>query len=117
VERAHDLPRGERQVRESTEQGTVYRDVRYRAFRVLVELDGRLGHEGFGERAADLTRDLLSAAGDQLTVRIGWHQSEFEPCATAAAIGTVLRNRGWTGTVKPCGVSCKAGVAALSRSV
>jgi hypothetical protein len=118
VERAHGLPQGERQAAEVTKQGAVYRDVRYRAFRVLVELDGRLGHEAFLDRAADLTRDLLAAAtGDHVTLRVGWHQSEVDPCATAEALGAVFRRRGWTGRPRRCGVSCRMSVEALSRSM
>ena len=108
VERAHDLPRGERQLREDTVQGVVYRDVLYRAFGVGVELDGRLGHEAFEDRADDLTRDLLSATEGRVTLRIGWRQSELESCATASAIGLVLRQRGWSGSPARCGPDCLA---------
>ena len=54
VERAHGLPRGNRQ---STHAGLpYYRDVRYDEFGVLVELDGRAGHEGVS-RFRDMNRD------------------------------------------------------------
>ena len=107
VERAHGLPRGERQLSEVTAQGRVYRDVRYPAFGLIVELDGRLGHEGFADRASDMTRDLQAAAsGARLTLRLGWHQSEVDPCATAEALGLVLRHRGWVDAPGPCGPTC-----------
>ncbi len=44
VERAHGLPDGERQ----QPSGRTWQDVRYRRFSTIVELDGRLGHEGIG---------------------------------------------------------------------
>jgi len=50
VERAHGLPPGQRQRKDRTEKGVVYRDVRYPGQRVVVELDGRLGHEQFHDR-------------------------------------------------------------------
>ena len=45
VERAHGLPRPDRQWHERTEDGVVYRDAAYRRYGVIVELDGRMGHE------------------------------------------------------------------------
>jgi hypothetical protein len=117
VERPHGLPRGERQVRESTEPGIVYRDVLYRAFDVQVELDGRLGHEGFEDKGADLARDLLAVAHrGRLTLRVGWHQSDVEPCTTAAAIGVVLRQRGWGSSPRACGEGCAAGLTDLGQA-
>jgi hypothetical protein len=113
VERAHGLPSGERQHRERTAQGIVYRDVRYPRYAVLVELDGRLGHQAFAERGADLARDLEAAAsGSQLTVRLGWQQCELEPCSTAMALGTVLQWRGWSGSPRPCRTTCPVARAA-----
>ena len=64
VERPHGLPRGDRQ---SSRAGLRYlRDVRYRRYALLVELDGKLGHEGEG-RFRDMHRDNLHALGDELT--------------------------------------------------
>lgn len=42
VEEPHGLPRGELQVRD----GVLRRDVEYEEWNVVVEVDGRLGHEG-----------------------------------------------------------------------
>lgn len=102
VERAHGLPRSERQVRHCTTQGVIYRVVVYRGWGLVVELDGRVGHESARDRSTDLARDLEAAAGRLLTVRIGWHQAELDPCATAARLGQVLQQRGWTGQAQPC---------------
>ena len=117
VERAHGLPRGERQLVEATAQGTVYRDVRYRVWRVIVVLDGRLGHEEWSDRVRDMTRDLVAAArGGDLTLRVGWHHCEVEACVTAVAIGSVLQQRGWSGSPTPCGPGCPAGIGSGSRN-
>ncbi len=102
VERAHRLPPAERQAREVTGVGTVYRDVDYARWGVLVELDGRDVHAGARQRGRDLDRDLeASVTGDRVTLRIGWRQVLHEPCRTAWRVGAVLRRRGWAGTVAP----------------
>ncbi|WP_210440210.1 type IV toxin-antitoxin system AbiEi family antitoxin domain-containing protein [Nocardioides xinjiangensis] len=105
VERAHGLPRGERQVRQHTASGTVLRDVRYGPERTLVELDGAFGHRDAVDRWADLGRDVDAVVDDHVTLRAGWAQV-LEPCRLAGAVATVLRRRGWEGTARPCGTRC-----------
>jgi hypothetical protein len=105
VERAHGLPVGERQLRQETAGGVVHRDTRYPAQRVLVELDGAFGHRDAVDRWADLQRDLDAALDDHVTLRPGWAQV-LEPCRLAVLVGTVLRRRGWTGSLRPCGPVC-----------
>lgn len=107
VERAHGLPRGERQVREVVRQVEgevlrwVVRDVRYRAHRTLVELDGRLGHAAALDRWDDLQRDLDAAVNGDLSLRAGWQQV-LHRCRLAAIVAEVLAARGWTGSPHPC---------------
>jgi hypothetical protein len=108
VERAHGLPRPDRQRRERTEDGVVYRDVRYERYRLVVELDGRLGHEFSGDRWDDQDRDLLVAGDDVMTLRLGWRHTETTPCRTAGRLGRVLRRRGWDGRPQSCGPMCTA---------
>lgn len=116
VERAHGLPRGDRQLPETTPQGKVYRDVRHSPWGVLVELDGLLGHEEWTDRSRDLTRDLLAAArGGDVTLRVGWQQCELEACQTAVSVGSVLQQRGWTGAPRACGPGCLVGHAPGTR--
>ena len=115
VERAHGLPAGDRQRRvvAETDGSVVYRDVLYERYATVVELDGRLGHEAWADRAADRTRDLVAAATSALlTLRLGWQQCEFESCATALGVGSVLQQRGWAGAPVPCSVSCPVTIAA-----
>lgn len=103
VERAHGLPRGDRQDRERTTAGTVYRDVRYAAWGVLVELDGRAFHQGARQRGRDMDRDLEAVAtSDDLTLRLGWQQVLRDHCLTARRVVAVLRRRGWEGALTPC---------------
>lgn len=110
VERAHGLPRSERQVRETTAQGVIYRDILYRAWGLAVELDGRIGHESARDRSRDLVRDLEAAAAALLTARIGWQQAELDPCATAMSVARILRQRGWNGQFQPCERCCSRSV-------
>ena len=105
VERRHGLPEGTRQHRESTLEGTVYRDVRYPAYRTLVELDGAFGHRDLEDRGRDLQRDLHALEAGEVTLRVGWHQV-LDPCRLAASVGRVLQTRGWGGSVRPCGATC-----------
>lgn len=105
VERPHGLPIAARQRRVRLGARAQYRDIEYLGLGVVVELDGRLGHERATDRWSDLDRDLSRVLLGDLTVRVGWRQV-LEPCRLAAGLGRLLRARGWTGTVRRCGDSC-----------
>jgi hypothetical protein len=105
VERPHGFPSGRRQRRVRLGRSAAYRDVEYVEQRLVVELDGRLGHERSADRWADLDRDVEAAADRRLTVRLGYGQV-LEPCRVAAALARVLHARGWTGRPVPCGAGC-----------
>ncbi len=121
VERAHGLPRGERQVREVVRVVAgepvrlVLRDVRYRPHTTLVELDGQLGHAAAADRWADLTRDLEAAVNGDASLRAGWQQV-LSRCRLAVLVGRVLQSRGWTGRPTPCAsVDCDVRLTGLER--
>lgn len=101
VERAHGLPRAERQVRTTTGPVVTYPDAVHAAHGVVVELDGRLGHELAADRWRDLERDLHSLRSGSLTLRAGWRQV-LEPCRLARVVAAVLASRGWEGQVQRC---------------
>lgn len=105
VERAHGLPTAARQVRE-TAAATVYRDVGYVDFGLVIELDGRLDHLDGAARSSDLDRDLELTRSGRLGVRLGWGQVFDTPCATAEKIAHILVQRGWTGRPTRCGPDC-----------
>lgn len=105
VERPHALPTGRRQRRVRPGRTTAYRDVDYLGLGMVVELDGRLGHEEASDRWADLDRDLDSVLAGDLTVRVGWKQA-LEPCRLAVGLARLLQARGWTGVPAPCGPEC-----------
>ncbi len=97
VEAAHRLPTGHRQVRR---RGT-YADVWYREYGLLVELDGRRGHEGSG-RFRDMHRDNSATTDGLATLRYGWHDVVGSPCTVAAQVAANLVLRGWTGAAATC---------------
>ena len=108
VERAHGLPSARRQVRTGATGSSTVRDVEHTDLQVVVELDGRLGHELARDRWDDLGRDVESAVSGAVTLRLGWGQV-LDPCRTARAVGSVLSARGWTGRPTRCGLGCRAG--------
>ncbi len=105
VERAHGLPKGERQ--QSVSRGT-RSDVAYDAFTTLVELDGRAGHVDFESGFRDMHRDNVHALSEWKTLRYGSVDVRGNPCAVARQVASVLAARGWTGAITPC-TACRIG--------
>lgn len=104
VERAHGLPRGIRQHRASG--GRQVRDVVYAEFGLVVELDGRLGHEGMG-RFRDMRRDNDALLRGEVTLRYGWSDVRGRCCPVAWQVGSILIRSGWNGIPSRC-PSCRA---------
>lgn len=110
VERAHGLPRAERNIREATASGVRYRDLRYRRYRLAVELDGALYHPE-ALRHLDQWRDNELLVDGVVTLRYRWsHLSD--PCAIALQVAQVLRGQGWTGRPTECGPTCRLRLSA-----
>lgn len=114
VERPHGLPRARRQQGVTTTAGRVYRDADYG--RLLVELDGRLHHDGTQARDRDFDRDLDAALLGHDTVRLSWGQVFDRPCSTAGKIANLLAQRGWTGDLTTCGPACGLRAPRLARA-
>lgn len=98
VERAHGLPEGTRQHRSRRRH---LRDVVYEEEQAVVELDGRIGHEGLG-RFRDMARDNVATLQGEATLRFGYADVVGAPCAVAAQVAAVLQLRGWTGEPHRC---------------
>ena len=73
VEGAHGLPRGLRNAPEADCDGTRYRDVRYGAWRLVVELDGREAHPT-EEAFRDRRRDNRAVSEGDAVLRYGWRE-------------------------------------------
>lgn len=101
VIRRHGLPDPLRQ--ESVSAGTRSDNV-YREYRLIIELDGQLGHVGSGQWR-DFHRDNRHAVDGWTTLRFGWLDVVTRPCDVARQVEQVLRQRGWTGTFREC-ASC-----------
>lgn len=92
VERPHGLPRGDRQ---DPSPGLPYvRDVKYKRYRLIVELDGKLGHEG-EDRFRDMNRDNRHALRDELTLRFGHYDISGHPCSVAFQVYLALVKQGY----------------------
>jgi hypothetical protein len=107
VERPHSLPQGVRQRRTRVGETWRYEDVRYEAYGVIVELDGREAHPE-GERWRDIRRDNVSAANGLVTLRYTYADVTERPCQVADEIIRALSARGYVGGARRCGPSCAA---------
>ena len=108
VERAHGLPRGERQQPLILGGKRGYPDVHYKEQNVLVPLDGRIGHSDSLDKWADFDRDLLGLVESSLvSVHVGWAQV-LDPCRLAGSMASLLQQRGWNGAPRMCGPVCTA---------
>lgn len=102
VERAHGLPKSQRQARRLLGGKTHYRDNWYADYRVVVEIDGPAYHQN--ERVQlDKDRDNLNLAMDDVrTYRFGPVDVTERVCETAVMVATTLRRNGWHGSPRPC---------------
>ena len=110
VERAHGLPRAERQARHTISGRLHYKDNWYAEYRVCVELDGPTYHRD-EQVQMDKRRDNLNLAVDAAqTYRFGPVDVTERACESTAMVATTLRRRGWPGQPHPCRrPDCKVG--------
>ena len=111
VERAHGLPSAAHQDEVVRDRRKNYRDNRYEAYRVCVELDGRIAHPD-DKRWQDRQRDNAAAAEGLVTLRFTWADVTRQPCRTAWLVARALQQGGWPGTPHPCGPDCRIPPAA-----
>jgi len=109
VEIAHGLPRGVRNQAEGVAGRRRYRDVRYRKFGVVVELDGEAAHPAHDQDRDDIRDNELVEIEGTRSLRYGWKPVVGRACATAAQVARVLKQGGWQGNPHPCGPECALG--------
>jgi len=102
VERAHGLPTAAHQATVTRDRRRHHRDNLYEAYRVCVELDGRIAHPD-DKRWHDRRRDNAAAAQGVVTLRFTWADVTRQPCHTAWLVARALEQGGWPGTPRPCG--------------
>jgi very-short-patch-repair endonuclease len=105
VERPHGLPAARRQARIRHGTGNRYLDNLYAEYGVCVELDGTAAHPA-EEQWRDKRRDNINTVGGILTLRFGLLDLGDRRCETASAVASLLRDRGWTGSLRACGPGC-----------
>ncbi len=101
VERGHGLPSSRAQSPSSVGARRRH-DFEYVAFGVLVEVDGRLGHEQWADRVRDSRRDRALLTANRVTTRLFWPDVAVTPCASARDLSRVLADRGWQGRPRRC---------------
>ncbi len=102
VERRHRLPPGDRQVAFVNGSRRGFHDVKYSAYGLVVELDGRAFHDSVESWNDSYSRDLEVAVTGARTARLSYRQIFDSPCLTAHQIGRLLHRGGWAGAVMPC---------------
>ncbi len=107
VERAHGLPALQRQVGSTLLGNRIWRDGEYGEFGIVHELDGRLDHEWFLQRALDRRRDVAAASSGKVVVRHGWADVLDYSCESAGLVVELLRLRGWQGRPLRCSPICR----------
>jgi len=105
VERAHGLPRAQRQAKRRVGSGTRYLDNAYAKYGICVELDGIAAHPA-ENRWQDTHRDNANLVAGTRTLRYGWPDATQHRCRTAAEIAAALRRQGWKGSPRPCSPTC-----------
>lgn len=101
VERAHGLPRAVRQSPSYLGRHRLH-DNEYLEHKLIVEVDGRLGHERWADRVKDGRRDRQLLTTARLTTRVFFADVAIQPCTTAAEIAAILASRGWRGRPHRC---------------
>jgi len=107
VERAHGLPTAKRQARRELDGGVRFLDNFYEAFRLCVEIDGRLTHPP-EQKWRDADRDSDNLFRDDVqTIRLGLRHVTSGRCAQAAKLAKLFIRRGWDAEgLRPCGPGC-----------
>ncbi|MGH9102914.1 MAG: hypothetical protein ACRDYD_08030, partial [Acidimicrobiales bacterium] len=102
VERAHGLPRAQRQARREIAGKTHYRDNWYSEFGVCVEIDGPAYHQA-EQVGRDNRRDNVNLAEDDAkTFRFSPVDVTELACESAAMVAATLRRNGWNGSPRAC---------------
>lgn len=110
VERAHGLPKAERQARRTVGGRTHYKDNWYAEYGICVELDGAAYHPPEQIRR-DRDRDNVNLwVDDARTYRFTLVDATEKACESAAMVAASLRRHGWQGRPHPCRrPGCKVG--------
>lgn len=87
----------------------------YLPYRPLVELDGKIWHEGLAA-SLDMERDNRHVLASFTTLRFGWLAVVDNPCRVASHVATALHQGGWTGNPVRCPRWLRTSEAECNRS-
>jgi hypothetical protein len=102
VERAHGLPVGVRQAPQHVDGRTLFEDVLYEQFGLIVRLDGQAFHSAKQRRFRDRRRDNAAELSNLPRLVYGWDEVTKDPCGVYAEVRAVLVREGWQDTSFPC---------------
>ena len=102
IETDHGLPHGRRQAKVIQGGRVQFQDVSYDDYGLVVELDGRLGHEEIEGRLRDMRRDNRNVIAGRATLRFGYFDLTQNGCDAARQVAAVLKRAGWNGTLGTC---------------
>jgi hypothetical protein len=117
---AHGLPRAEHNAPDvevdvwGGDRGRRYRDIRFRGYGLVIELDGESAHP-WQSRHHDRRRDNRLLVKGDLTLRYGWADVEARACEAAAEIGAVLQRLDWRDRPRTCGPNCPIGTVSVAQ--
>ncbi|MCU1678117.1 MAG: hypothetical protein JWM93_2875 [Frankiales bacterium] len=94
--RRHGIPLGQRQAA----YGSTRVDMAYR--RLIIELDGRLGHDSAADAFRDMDRDNAHALDGRTVLRFGWRDVQTRACAVARVVAAALGV-----AIVRCGTACQ----------
>lgn len=98
----HGLPKGQWQAQLYSGGFSQTVDLFLADYRLVVEFDGRLGHDSTQGRFRDMDRDNRALVNGLVTLRFGWHDVQHRPCNAALQVESVLVQHGWRGSAIPC---------------
>lgn len=111
----HGLPEPRMQRHRYAGAASQWVDADFDPIRLLVELDGRLGHGGADGLFRDQRRDNVSTLSGAATLRFGWPAADEHRCATAIDVEHGLHLRGWTGFARACNSACPVPQQSVER--
>ena len=100
--RRHGLPIGARQAQFDDGGRRTHADMAF-GEAVVIELDGRLGHDSALDTWRDMDRDNASMLAGRRVLRYGWADVHRRPCEVAAQVATVIGH-----SLARCGPRCAA---------
>lgn len=102
VEKAHGLPASRRQAPVDVDGRTLFEDVLYEKWGLIVRLDGQRFHSAKQRRFRDRRRDNAAELNDKPRLNYGWDDVAKDPCGVYREVRAVLVREGWSDASYGC---------------